>query len=86
MLAISLTEVISALHLIAWIHSTTNLKTFEQAKNLFNPGNIQSSSEESAKEKCKRLLECVAFSFSSILKYWIYVIDDIGVFTNFLNT
>ena len=34
---------------------TTNLKTYEQAKKLFNPGNTQSSYEESSKEKHKTL-------------------------------
>ena len=42
---------ISALFLITGIHSTRNLKTFEPVKNLFNPANTQSSSEESLKEK-----------------------------------
>ena len=42
---------ISAVFLIAGTHSTINLKTYEQAKNLFNPANTQSSSEESLKEK-----------------------------------
>ena len=44
---------ISALSLIAGIYSTTNLKTYEQAKNFFNPANTQSSSEESLKENRK---------------------------------
>ena len=34
---------ISALFLIAGIHLTTNLKTYEQAKNLFIPANTPSS-------------------------------------------
>ena len=42
---------ISVLFLIAGIHSTTNLKTYEQAKNFLNAANTQSSSEESLKEK-----------------------------------
>ena len=42
---------ISVLFLIAGIHSTTNLKTYEQLKNLFDPANTQPSSEESLKEK-----------------------------------
>ena len=37
----------SVLFLIAGIHSTTNIKTYEQAKNFFNPAIGQSSSEES---------------------------------------
>ena len=51
MLMIFWTERDSALFLIAEIHSTTNLKTYEQAKNFFNPVNTQSSSEKSLKEK-----------------------------------
>ena len=58
---------ISALFLIAGIHSTTNVKTYEQAKNFFSPANTQSSSEESLKEK--RVSACVSFSFGSICKY-----------------
>ena len=42
---------ISVLFLITEIHSTTNSRTYEQAKNLFNPGNTQSSSEESLNKK-----------------------------------
>ena len=48
---------ISALILIAGIHSTTNFKPYKQAKNLFNPTNIQTSSEESLKRK-RYLLMC----------------------------
>ena len=36
---------ISALFLTARIHSATNLKAYEQAKDFFNPANTQSSSE-----------------------------------------
>ena len=42
---------ISASFLIEEIHSTTNLKDYEQAKNFFKPANTQSSAEESLKEK-----------------------------------
>ena len=42
---------ISTLFLIAEIHSTTNLKSYEQAKKLFNLPNRQSSSEVYLKEK-----------------------------------
>ena len=42
---------ISAIFLTAGIHATKNLKTYEQAKNSFDPANTQSSSEESLKEK-----------------------------------
>ena len=44
---------ISAFFLIAGIHSTTNLKTYEQAKALFKQANTQSSFEESFKKKRK---------------------------------
>ena len=44
-------NVISALFLIAGIHSTTSLKAYEQAKGFFNLANTKSSSEESLKEK-----------------------------------
>ena len=44
---------ISALFLIGGIHSTTTLKTYKQAKYLFNPANKKSLSEESFKEKRK---------------------------------
>ena len=76
---------ISVLFLTAEIHSTTNLKTYEQAKNLFNPGNTQSSSEESLTKNVMRLSLCVPFSLGSIRKYRIYVIDDTGVFTTLSN-
>ena len=48
---------ISVLILIAGIHSTTNLKIYEQAKNFFNRANTQSSSKESLKEKCLMFFE-----------------------------
>ena len=57
---------ISALFLIMEIHSITNLKAYEQAKNVFNPANIESSSEESFSEDVKYLLVCLPFSLGSI--------------------
>ena len=36
---------ISALFLVAGIHSRTKLKTYEQSENFFNPGNAEFSSE-----------------------------------------
>ena len=42
---------IFALFLIAGIHSATNLKAYKQGKIVFNPTNIQLSSEEPLKEK-----------------------------------
>ena len=71
---------ISPLYLIAGIHSATNLKTYEQAKIFFNPSNPQFSSGESFKKSVKSLFVFVPFSLGWICKYWIYVIDDIGVF------
>ena len=54
---------ISALFLISGIHSTTNLKTYEQAKNFLNPTNMQYSSEESLKEKRKTFISmCSIFT------------------------
>ena len=32
------------------------------------------------RKNVKGLLVCVPFSLGSICKYWIYVVDDIGVF------
>ena len=54
----------SALFLIAGIHSTANLKTYEKAKNFFKPANTQSSSEESFKEKRKTCIGICYVSFS----------------------
>ena len=51
MLQIFWSERDSAFFLIAWIHSTTNLKSYEQAENFINPAGTQSSSEEPLKEK-----------------------------------
>ena len=63
---------ISAIFLIAGIRSTTNLTTYEQATNLFNPANTQSSSEESLKEKWHVFIGmCSLFTWfiGSICKY-----------------
>ena len=60
---------ISALFLIAEIHSTTNLKAYEETKNFSNPANPQTSSEESFMENVKSLLVCVPISLGSICKY-----------------
>ena len=60
-------NVISALFLIAGIHSITNLKIYEQAKNFFNSANTQSSSEESL--KVIRFSVCIPFSLVSIHKH-----------------
>ena len=55
---------ISALFLIAGIHSTLNLKTYEQARNLFDSANMQSSSEESLKEKLHTFIGmCLFFTW-----------------------
>ena len=37
------------------------------------------------KKNVVRLLVYVLFSLGSICKYWVYVIDDIGVFTALSN-
>ena len=55
---------ISALFQIARIYSTANLKTYEQEKNFFNPGNTQFSSEESLKEKCLTNVICMCSLFT----------------------
>ena len=44
-------SVIFALFPIAGIHSTRNLKTYEQANHFFNPANTQFSSKEALKKK-----------------------------------
>ena len=46
---------ISALLLTAGIHSTSNLKTYEQAKNVFIPANTQSS-QKSLEEICRTFI------------------------------
>ena len=56
MLVIFWTERDFCIILIGGVHSKTNLKTFKQVKNFFNPANAQSSSEESVKEKCKMFI------------------------------
>ena len=61
---ISRLNVIFALFLTAGIHSTTNLKTYEQAKNFFNPANTRTLYEETFKEKCKRFIGmCILFTW-----------------------
>ena len=62
---------ISALFLIAGIHSITSLKTHEQPKGFFNLANTKSSSEESLKEKGHTFMS-MCFLFTCIpnpLKY-----------------
>ena len=56
---------ISALYLIVGIRSTTNLKTYEQAKNFFNSANTQSPPEEYLKEKPKTFI-CNLFPFQLV--------------------
>ena len=56
-------NMISALFIIVRIHSTTNLKSYEQAKNIFNPANTQSSSEESLNVKRRTFIDmCPLFT------------------------
>ena len=52
---------ISALFLTVAIHSTTNLKINEQAKNFFSPANTQSSYEESLEEKGHNFIGMCSF-------------------------
>lgn len=54
-------SVISALFLIARIYSTTNLETYEQAKNFFNLTKTQYLSEKSLKEKCHKFIGMCSF-------------------------
>ena len=68
---------ISVLFLIAGIHSTTNLKTYGQAKNFFQPANMKYM-KKSSRESMNSLLVCAPPSLDSICKYGIYAIDDIG--------
>ena len=79
---------ISASFLIAGIHSTTNLKTYEQAKNFFNPANTQSSSKESLKEKRHAFIgmrSLFTWFNMQILNLCHLCQDDIGVFTTLSN-
>ena len=63
-------NMISALYLIAGIHPTTNLKTYEQARSFFDPANTQSSSEEYLKEKRHTFIGmCSPFALGSICKF-----------------
>ena len=79
---------ISALFLIAVIHSKTNLKTYEQAKNLFNPANTPSSSDKSLKEKRHTFIGMcslfICFNMQ-ILNLCRRCVDNIGVFTTLSN-
>ena len=59
---------ISALFLTAGTHSATNLKTYEQSKTFFKPGNAQSPSEESLQEKCQTFIGMRSI-FTWICKY-----------------
>ena len=52
---------ISALFLIARIYSTTNLETYEQAKNFFNLTKTQYLSEKSLKEKYHKFIGMCSF-------------------------
>ena len=55
---------ISALFLIAGIHSTTNLKTYKQAKNFFKETNTHSLHVNYPLTKnVMRLLVCVPFHY-----------------------
>ena len=54
---------------MAGIHSATNLKTYEQAKKIFNPAYTKSSSDESLKKNVRDLFVCAPFSLGSISRY-----------------
>ena len=72
-------NVISALFLIAGIYPTTNLKTYEQAKDFSNATNTKSSSDESLKEKRQTFIGmCSLFTWFNMQILCHY---DIGVFT-----
>ena len=76
-------KAISALFLIAGIHSTTNFKTYEEVKHFCNTANAKSSYEESLKEKRHTFIGmCPLFTWFNmqILSHY-----DIGVFTNIPN-
>ena len=77
MLVIFWTECISALVLMAGIHSTTNSKTYEQGKNFFNSPNTQSSSRESLKQKCIRSLPHCN-NDNKILHFFYFHFDEEG--------
>ena len=55
---------ISSLFLIVGIHSTTNLKTNEQAKIYLTPVNTQSSCEEALKEKRHTFISMYSIIFT----------------------
>ena len=70
---------ISALFPMAGIHSTTNLKIYEQAKKFFNPAN---SYDESLKEKRHTFIGmCPLFTWFNMQILNLYQ-DDIGVIHN----
>ena len=59
---------ISVLFPIAGIHSATNLKTHEQAKNFFNATNTQSLSKEPLQEKSDTFIGVCSLSLGSTCK------------------
>ena len=68
---------VSALFLIAGMHSAKNLEAYKQKISLTQKIHMKNS----LRKNVIRLLVCVLFSLGSICKYRIYFIDDIGVFT-----
>ena len=77
---------IFALILILGVHSTTNLKTYEQGKKISLTQQIHNLHlKNPLRKNVMRLLVCVPFSLGSICEYWIYVVDDIGVFRTLSN-
>ena len=79
-------NVISALFLIAGIHSTKkSLKLINKQTNSLTQKIHSLYLKSPMKKSTKHLLVCACFSLGSICKYWIYVIDDMGVFTTLSN-
>ena len=68
---------VSALFLIAGIHSTTNLKTYEQANNFFNPADTDSPHLKNSLKDHTFIGMCSLLTWFNIKKNSIYVINDI---------
>ena len=74
---------ISALFLIVGIHLTTNFKTCEQTKYLFNATNTKPSSEESLKGKRHTLIGlCPLFIWFKMQVLRHYHIDAFTTLSN----
>ena len=62
-------NVISALFLIAEIHSTTNFEIYEEVKDFCNTANAKLHMKNHLKKNAIHLLVCVPFSVGSICKF-----------------